>query len=142
MSVAGQARPLRLLRLLAADWMAAFPVPAFIGVSVTLPPDGTNSLAFALTAIGGTHNLPLMELIGVSLLLLGVVIFVIGGLLFLIAAFRESLWWGRTCLFIPIVQLFFLIVHWPEARKPFLLQLLAFGIILVGFLISPQTLHR
>jgi hypothetical protein len=43
---------------------------------------------------------------------------------------------------VPIVSVFFLIVHWPEARRPFALQLLAFVLIIVGFLISPQAIHR
>ncbi|MEI6077912.1 MAG: hypothetical protein WCS94_20190 [Verrucomicrobiota bacterium] len=79
---------------------------------------------------------------GALIIILGIVIFAIGGLLFLIAAFRESIWWGLACLFIPVVQLFFLIVHWPKARKPFFFQLLGFVVLLVGFLISPQTLHH
>ena len=86
--------------------------------------------------------MPPMDIIGGSLIMLGVVIFVVGGFLFLVAAFRESVLWGLACLFVPIVSLFFLIVHWPEARKPFALQLLAFVLIIVGFIISPQAIHR
>ncbi len=62
---------------------------------------------------------------GALIILLGLAIFVIGGLFFLVAAFRESIWWGLVCLFLPIVS-FFLIAHWREARKPFFLQLLVF----------------
>ena len=83
-----------------------------------------------------------MDLIAPALIVLGLLLFVFGGLWFLVAAFRESIWWGLACLFIPIVQLFFLIVHWPEAKKPFLLQLAAFAVFIVGFIIAPQTLHR
>ncbi len=79
---------------------------------------------------------------GALIILLGIVIFVIGGLFFLVAAFRESIWWGLACLFIPIVSLFFLIVHWRVAGKPFLIQLLGFADLAVGAIISPQTLHR
>ena len=86
--------------------------------------------------------MPPMDLIAGSLILLGLVIFIVGGFLFLVAAFRESVLWGLACLFIPIVQLFFLIVHWPEARKPFFVQLLAFVLIIVGFIINPHALHR
>lgn len=80
--------------------------------------------------------------IGIGLLILGLVLAFIGGLWFLVAAFRESVLWGLACLFIPIVQLFFLIVHWDEAKKPFLLQLLGLAAIVIAMLISPQTLHR
>jgi len=79
---------------------------------------------------------------GALIILLGIVIIVIGGLGFLIAAFRESILWGLACLFIPIVQLFFLIVHWPEAKRPFFLQLLGLAVLIVGAILSPQTLHR
>ena len=86
--------------------------------------------------------MPPMEIIAIPLILLGSIIFIIGGFWFLIAAFRESVLWGLACLFIPIVQLFFLIVHWPKAKKPFLLQLLAIVLIIVGLFIDPQALHR
>ena len=79
---------------------------------------------------------------GDLIILLGIIIFIVGGFLFLVAAFRESIWWGLACLFLPIVSLFFLIVHWPEARKPFFIQLLGFSVLVVGAILSPQTLHR
>ena len=86
--------------------------------------------------------MPSMDLIAVSLMLLGLAIFIVGGIWFLVAAFRESVLWGLACLFIPIVSLFFLIVHWPEAKRPFFLQLVAFVMILVAVIINPQALHR
>jgi FtsH-binding integral membrane protein len=79
---------------------------------------------------------------GPLIILLGIIIFCVGSFLFLVAAFRESIWWGLACLFLPVVQIFFLIVHWPHARKPFLFQLLGFVAFLVGIIISPQTLHH
>jgi len=83
-----------------------------------------------------------MDLIAVTLILLGLVLFIVGGFWFLIAAFRESVLWGLACLFIPIVQIFFLIVHWPKAKRPFLLQLLAFVMIIAGFILNPQAFHH
>ena len=83
-----------------------------------------------------------MDLIAILLIVVGVVIFAVGGIWFLVAAFRESVLWGLACLFIPIVQFFFLIVHWPEAKRPFFLQLLAFVMIIVGVIINPQAIHR
>jgi hypothetical protein len=83
-----------------------------------------------------------MEIIGAILLLLAVVFIIFGGIWFLVAAFRESIWWGLACLFLPFVTFFFLIVHWPEAKRPFLFQLLGFAIFVVGVVISPQTFHR
>ena len=78
---------------------------------------------------------------GALIILLGLAIFVIGGLFFLVAAFRESIWWGLACLFLPIVSFFFLIVHWREARKPFFLQVVGFAVLVVGAIISPETFH-
>jgi hypothetical protein len=87
-------------------------------------------------------TMPSMDIIAGSLIFLGFVIFIVGWFLFMVAAFRESILWGLACLFIPIVQLFFLIVHWPAARRPFFLQLLAFVMIIVGFIINPHALHH
>jgi len=86
--------------------------------------------------------MPPMDIVAICLILAGLVLFVVGGFLFLVAAFRESVLWGLACLFVPIVSLFFLIVHWPVARKPFFLQLLAFVFIILAFIISPQTFHH
>ena len=77
--------------------------------------------------------------LGLLLIVLGIIMFVIGGFWFLIAAFQESIWWGLACLLLPIVQLFFLIVHWREAQKPFGLQLLGMAVMVTGFFIAPHT---
>ena len=79
---------------------------------------------------------------GALIIILGIILFAVGGFLFLVAAFRESIWWGLACLFLPVVQIFFLIVHWRNARKPFFIQLLGLVVFLVGIIISPQTLHH
>ena len=47
----------------------------------------------------------------------------------LVRAFSESIVWGLGCLFLPLVSLFFLIVHWRQAKDPFFLQLLGIGVI-------------
>jgi hypothetical protein len=60
----------------------------------------------------------------------------IGGIWFLIAAFRESIWWGLACLFFPIVQFFFLFAHWQSAKRPFGLQLLGIIFVVAGFLLA------
>jgi hypothetical protein len=53
-----------------------------------------------------------------------------GWLWFLISAFRVSIGWGFGFLFFgPLVGLFFLCMHWDDAKKPF-------GIALLGFLIN------
>lgn len=72
-------------------------------------------------------------------LVLGVALVVIGGFMFLVAAFRESVLWGLGCIFLPIVQLFFLVVHWQEAKKAFGIQLLGIAILVVISIIAPGT---
>ena len=52
----------------------------------------------------------------------GIGIFILGGIFFLIEAFRTSLLWGFGCLFITPVTIFYLILHWNNAKKPFSIQ--------------------
>jgi FtsH-binding integral membrane protein len=75
------------------------------------------------------------------LLVIGLALFVVGGFMFLVAAFRESVLWGIGCILLPIVQLFFLIVHWQEAKKPFAIQLLGIGILVVISMLEPGIIH-
>ncbi len=71
---------------------------------------------------------------GSLLMIIGFVVLAIGNILFLIAAFSESVLWGLACLFVPVVGLFFLIIHWDKAKTPFLIELAGTGIVLLGFL--------
>lgn len=70
----------------------------------------------------------------------GVVAIVIGGVWMLIRAFSEGIIWGLGCLFLPLVSLFFLIVHWRQAKDPFFLQLLGIGIIFGAALLDSAAL--
>ena len=60
----------------------------------------------------------------------GIGIIVIGGLGFLIAAFKESILWGIGCILLSPVSIVFLVLHWEEAKNPFLLQLVGIGLLL------------
>ena len=62
----------------------------------------------------------------------GIGIIVIGGLGFLIAAFKESILWGIGCILLSPVSIVFLVLHWEEAKNPFLLQLVGIGLLLVS----------
>ena len=64
--------------------------------------------------------------------IIGILIFVIGGILFLIESFKESIIWGLACLLITPVALVFTVIHWDVAKKPFLIQLAGFGVLLIG----------
>ena len=61
--------------------------------------------------------------------LAGVFAIVVGGLWMLVRAFSEGVLWGLGCLFLPLVSLFFLIIHWRQAKDPFFLQLMGLGAI-------------
>ncbi len=67
-----------------------------------------------------------------ALLYVGLGIFIIGGIGTLIAAFKTSILWGIACLLIAPVSLLFLIMHWNNAKNPFFLQLIGFGIMFLG----------
>ncbi|MEH6672710.1 hypothetical protein [Halopseudomonas sp.] len=62
----------------------------------------------------------------------GIGIIFIGGLGFLIAAFKESILWGIGCILLSPVSIVFLVLHWEEAKNPFLLQLVGIGLLLVS----------
>ncbi len=71
---------------------------------------------------------------------LGLVLLVIGGIWFVIAAFREGILWGLGVLFVPFVSLIFLVLGWPEAKRPFFLQLAGLGVILLAALVLSAPL--
>tara|TARA_B100000809_G_scaffold155054_1_gene152334 strand:+ start:650 stop:967 length:318 start_codon:yes stop_codon:yes gene_type:complete len=63
---------------------------------------------------------------------IGMIIFLVGSIMILIAAFRKSVLWGLGSLFIPGVALVFLIMHWQDAKKPFLISLLAIPLFILA----------
>lgn len=77
-----------------------------------------------------------MEILALGLVIIGMITFIVGGIWFLVESFRESIWWGLGCLLISPVQLFFLIIHWRVARKPFGFQMLGFLFLVVGSVIQ------
>ena len=68
----------------------------------------------------------------IFLAILGIILAVVGGIGMLIVAFRESVLWGIGCFLIPLVSLIFVISHWEEAKKPFLIQVCGVALILVS----------
>tara|TARA_R110002049_G_scaffold29552_12_gene100430 strand:+ start:1568 stop:1822 length:255 start_codon:yes stop_codon:yes gene_type:complete len=63
---------------------------------------------------------------------IGIGITVLGGIGFLIAAFKESVWWLIACILISPISLLFLVLHWPEAKNPFFLQLVGLVVIFIS----------
>jgi len=62
------------------------------------------------------------------LLVAGILFLVVGNIWFIVEGFKASILWGLGILFVPFVALFFLISHWREAKKPFLVEVV--GIVL------------
>jgi hypothetical protein len=79
-----------------------------------------------------------MDMLGYALLIIGLIISAFAGIWFLVVAFRQSVLWGLGCLFIPFVSLIFLIVHWAEAKRPFLWSLLALLPLFLGVALSGE----
>jgi hypothetical protein len=68
--------------------------------------------------------------LGKTLGVFGFILIVAGALVaagasiwFLVRAFGVNVGWGFACLFLPFASLIFLIMHWDEAGKPFLVSL-------------------
>lgn len=78
-----------------------------------------------------------MELISIALILVGSIVSIIFGIHLLIVAFRTSILWGLGYLFVPFVALIFVIVHWSEAKTPFLRSLIGVALIILGMILSP-----
>jgi hypothetical protein len=75
-----------------------------------------------------------METIGFGVIIIPSLMFLIGGIMFLVAAFSQIVWWGLGCLFVPFVNLIFLVFHWAKAKKSFLTQLAGLGLLLAVIL--------
>jgi uncharacterized membrane protein len=80
-----------------------------------------------------------MEILGYGLIIIGAVISLIFGIQLLVLAFRTSILWGLGYLFVPFVALIFIVVHWDEAKTPFLRSLLAIPFCIVGIILLPHT---
>ena len=80
-----------------------------------------------------------MEIIGAISLIIGVIISVIYGTILLFRAFEAGILWGLGYIFIPFVSLIFVIVHWEDAKSPFLKGLLAIPFFIVGILLTPNN---
>jgi hypothetical protein len=92
-------------------------------------------LALFRQTLGSGLSSPL----GMILKVIGVGVAFVGGLSLLIAAFRISVLWGIASLFIPFVSLVFVIVHWPNAKRPFAINALGLIIMFAGFFLAEGT---
>ena len=69
-------------------------------------------------------------------------VILVGAVMMLIEAFRVGVLWGIACLLLPIVSLFFIIVHWHVAKRPLGVQIVGLLILLVGFFLLPDRSFR
>lgn len=68
----------------------------------------------------------------IALAYLGILVALIGGIWLLVVTFKESIWWGLGSLFLPIVGLVFVIMHWQISKKPFLIYLGGIILCVIG----------
>jgi hypothetical protein len=73
---------------------------------------------------------------GSLLLILGFILCIGGGFWLLYVASQESLFWALGCLLIPFVSLVFTIMHWSEAKGPFITHAVGFAMIVIGTLLN------
>jgi hypothetical protein len=75
-----------------------------------------------------SFNLSLSERAGMGALAgilvgIGYLAAMIGGIWIIVIAFQDSVLWGLGSLLIPLVALVFVIQHWEETKKPFLIEI-------------------
>ena len=81
-----------------------------------------------------------MSIVSIIFIVLAIVLAGIGHLWWIIAAFRVSVVWGLLVLFVPIMPLMFLLVHWEDARRPFYCVLLALVALVPPVILNWDTL--
>lgn len=79
-----------------------------------------------------------MATLGMIIMVIGWIVMLVFSILFLVRAFKENILWGLGCLVFSPVSLIFLIMHWQEARGPFLGQLGGVALTFLGLLISGE----
>ena len=72
-----------------------------------------------------------MIIVGHILLALGLAVVLAGEVMFLAVAFRRSLWWFLGCLFVPLVDIAFLLFNFKATARPFGIAVL--GLLVAGF---------
>lgn len=79
-----------------------------------------------------------MEILGTIFLIIGAILSIVYGFILLVKAFQAGILWGLGYLFVPLVPLIFVLVHWENAKSPFLKGLLAIPFFLLGILLLPE----
>jgi hypothetical protein len=81
-----------------------------------------------------------MGTITTGICIIGMLVGVVGEIMLLVAAFKQSVWWGLGCIFIPFVVFIFIALYWQVAKKPFFIELAGAALSILG-LISWASFH-
>lgn len=79
-----------------------------------------------------------MEILGIVLVFAGASIGALFAIVILGRAFQQSFVWGFGCLLIPFMLFVFVMLHWDDTKRPFLLFLLAIPITVAGTILATQ----
>jgi hypothetical protein len=82
------------------------------------------------------ETIGMVEIIGMGLMGIGGLVAFAASIMILIQAFKESVLWGLGYIFIPFVSLIFVVMHWDQTMKPFLVSLAGGALLGVGVVIS------
>jgi hypothetical protein len=71
-----------------------------------------------------------------TLFIIGKVLAFIGWSWIAILAWQRGIVWGVGCILLPVVELFYVGLHWKEAKRPFFFLLAGFGAIVLATLVG------
>jgi hypothetical protein len=74
----------------------------------------------------------------IILLGLAVLVALAGSIWLIVLAFQRRVLWGLAVLFIPLANLVFTVIDWPNAKRPFLLSLLSIPLCLGAWFAVPK----
>ena len=80
-----------------------------------------------------------MAMLGIILMGIGGLIGLVYGIILLIKAFQTSILWGLGYLFIPFCSLVFIIMHWEDTKKPFLMGLISIPFYIAGMILAGMS---
>ena len=82
------------------------------------------------------------SIVGAILLVAGIAAWFYWQVRFMVVTYRCSVWWFFGCLFVPIIDLAFLLFNFKIARKPYGLSLLGLILAGLGYWMAGVAYHR
>jgi len=79
-----------------------------------------------------------MEILSSGLFFIGVIVMVVGGIWMLIEQFNTSLIWGLGCLFVPLVSLLWLIMHFDRGMYPLITWIAGMALLIGGMFLGGE----